>query len=197
MINIVIISISIIIFILYLLDLKRIKFTTKHIVTIAMVSSIAFILSMIKIIQYPQGGSITLFSTAPIMLVSILYGRTVGVTSGLIYALISLLNGSYVIHPAQFLLDYILPCMALGLAGVFGKDKKINIVLGGLLATTLSMICYVLSGVIFFASSAPKNMNPLIYSFIYNLSSVGVDGILSIFLISIFPIGRFNNVLKL
>ncbi len=49
------------------------------------------------------------------MVLSLLYGRTAGVTGGLIWGLLSLLNGAYVIHPIQFFLD----CL-FGPAGVTG-----------------------------------------------------------------------------
>ena len=73
-------------------------------------------------ISYPQGGGISLFSMLPIMLLSIFYGPTTGVTGGLIFGLLKLLNGAFIIHPVQFLLDCILANMAFGLAGILGND---------------------------------------------------------------------------
>lgn len=109
---------------MYAKDINKKKFATKEIVMIAMFSAISFILYMIQFIRYPQGGGITLFSMLPTMLLAILYGREAGLTGGLIFGLLKLLNGAYVVHPAQFLLDYILSNMALGLAGEFGREKK-------------------------------------------------------------------------
>ncbi len=38
------------------------------------------------------------------MLLSLVYGRTVGVTGGLIFGLLKILNGAFIVHPVQFYL---------------------------------------------------------------------------------------------
>ncbi|WP_373600059.1 energy-coupled thiamine transporter ThiT [Paraclostridium bifermentans] len=197
MINTVIIVLSIVFFIYYIKGLKKTKFTTKTVVIIGMFSAISYILNMIEFIKYPQGGGISLFSMLPTMLLSILYGNPVGITGGLVYGILKLLNDVYIIHPAQFLLDYILPTMLLGLAGTFGNEKKSKIVLGCLFAVALSVSMNIISGVVFFGDYAPKGMNVFVYSFIYNVSSVGVEGILTTILIALLPLKRLNTALKL
>ena len=133
--------ISVILFIFYFRDLKKNPITTKKMVIIAMMSGLSFMLSLIQFIKYPQGGGITLFSMLPIMILSILYGRTAGITGGLILGFLSLLNGAYVIHPVQFFLDCLFGPMALGFACIFGSDKKYKIILGALFAVTFCGIC--------------------------------------------------------
>ena len=170
MINAIIIIGSIAFFIYYLKGLKNTKFNAKIIVTIGMFSAISYILSMIEFIKYPQGGGISL---------------------------LKLLKGAYIIHPAQFLLDYILPTMLLGLAGTFGKEKKSKVILGCLFALVLSVSMNIISGCVFFGQYVPKGMNIFVYSFLYNVSSVGVEGLLSTIIISILPLNRFNKALNL
>ena len=148
---------------------------------------------MIQFVKYPQGGGITLFSMLPIMVLSLLYGRTAGITGGLIWGVLSLLNGAYVIHPVQFFLDCLFGPMALGFTCIFGSDKKYKIILGSLFAVTLSVFSYFVSGVVFFAQFAPEGMNPYLYSFLYNFTSAGVEGILCTVLISIIPLKRFKK----
>ncbi|MEG2786904.1 MAG: energy-coupled thiamine transporter ThiT [Romboutsia sp.] len=193
----IILIISIILFWLYIKDVSKTKFTTKEIVMIAMFSSISFILYMIQFIKYPQGGGITLFSMLPTMLLAILYGRCAGVTGGLLFGLLKLLNGVYVVHPAQFILDYLLSTMALGLAGEFGTEKKSDIVKGCLLATSLNVLVCIISGVVYFGQYAPEGMNIVVYSCLYNISSGGVEGLFSIIILVLLPITRFKKVLKL
>ncbi|CEI72351.1 energy-coupled thiamine transporter ThiT [Romboutsia hominis] len=195
--GIVILIVSIGWFCLYLKDMKNRKLSTKEIVIIGMFSAMSYILSMIQFIKYPQGGGITLFSMLPTMLLAILYGKEVGITAGLVFALIKLISGPTIIHPAQFLLDYILPMMVLGLAGIFGRDKKFNIFAGCILATSLSVLMYIISGVLYFAQYAPKGMNPIVYSCVYNISSAGVEGLLTSILILFIPIKRFSKVLNI
>lgn len=165
-------------------------------VIIAMMSGLSFMLSLIQFIKYPQGGGITLFSMLPIMILSILYGRTAGITGGLIWGFLSLLNGAYVIHPVQFFLDCLFGPMALGFTCIFGSEKKYKIILGALFAVTLSVFSYFVSGVVFFAEFAPEGMNTYLYSFLYNFTSAGVEGILCIILLSIIPLGRFKKLVN-
>ncbi|KKY02753.1 MULTISPECIES: energy-coupled thiamine transporter ThiT [Paraclostridium] len=196
MINAIIILGSIGFGIYYLKGLKNTKFTTKTVVMIGMFSAISYILSMIEFIKYPQGGGISLFSMLPTMLLSVLFGNTVGITGGLIYGVLKLLKGVYIIHPAQFLLDYILPTMLLGLAGSFGKDKKSKVILGCLFAVVLSVSMNIISGCVFFGDYAPEGMNVFVYSFLYNVSSQGVEGLLSALIIGILPLERLNRAIN-
>lgn len=197
MINAIIIIGSIAFFLYYLKGLKNTKINAKIIVTIGMFSAISYILSMIEFIKYPQGGGISLFSMLPTMLLSVLCGNTIGITGGLVYGLLKLLNGAYIIHPAQFLLDYILPTMLLGVAGTFGKENKLKVILGCLFALVLSVSMNVISGCVFFGDYAPEGMNVFIYSFLYNVSSLGVEGLLSTIIIAVLPLNRFDKALKL
>lgn len=195
--SVVIIIISLVMLFMYAKDINKKKFSTKEIVIIAMFSAISFILYMIQFIRYPQGGGITLFSMLPTMLLAILYGREAGLTGGLIFGLLKLLNGAYVVHPAQFLLDYILSNMALGLAGEFGREKKSDMFKGCLFASSLSVLISIISGVVYFGQYAPEGMNIVLYSCIYNISSAGVEGLLSSIILVLLPIKRFQKVLKL
>ena len=76
----------------------------------------------------------------------------------------------------------------------FGSDKKYKVILGGLFAVTLSVFSYFVSGVVFFAEFAPEGMNTYLYSFLYNFTSAGVEGILCIMILSIIPLGRFKKI---
>lgn len=180
--------ISAIVMVLYLIDLKRHKITTKEITMIGMCVAISYVLYMIPLIRYPQGGGITFFSMLPIMLLSLVYGRTVGVTGGLIFGLLKLLNGAFIIHPVQFMLDYVLSNMVLGLAGSFGIDKKYKVFLGSLMAGALSTFICVVSGAVFFGQYAPTGMNVWIYSIIYNVSSAGLESLLTAVVLTVMPI---------
>ena len=184
---------AVITFILYFLDLKKNPINTKQMVIIAMVSAISFILSLIQFIKYPQDGGISLCSMMPVMVLSLLYGRTAGLTGGIIFGLLSMLNGVYVVHPVQFLLDYILARMVLGLAGIFGNDNKVKVILGSAFAVSVSVFISFLSGVVFFGEFAPAGMGVVLYSFLYNFTTAGIEGILSIVVIALIPLERFKK----
>ena len=182
--------------ILYARKMKNYKFKTKEIVVIAMFSAMSYILSLIPFIRYPQGGGINMFSMLPLLLVSILYSREAGLTAGLITGTISLLMGGYIMHPAQVILDYAIPDMALGLSDICGKSNKKNIMLGSIVAVLLNTTAHFISGVVFFGQFAPEGMNPVLYSFIYNFSGHGIEGLLCVGVLSVLPIVNLRKVAK-
>jgi thiamine transporter len=55
----------------------------------------------------------------------------------------------------------------LGLAGLFRNSIK-GVFMGTFLGVFGRFICHVISGVVVWASYAPPEMNPLIYSIVYN-----------------------------
>lgn len=189
-------AISILLLVLYFMDLRKHKITTKEITMIGMSVAISYVLYMIPLVKYPQGGGLTFFSMLPIMLLSLVYGRTVGVTGGLIFGLLKILNGAFIIHPVQFLLDYVLSNMALGLAGSFGIDKKYKIFLGSLMAGVISTLICTVSGAVFFGQYAPVGMNVWVYSGIYNFSSAGVESFLTSIVLTIMPVKLLARRMK-
>lgn len=188
---------SIVLMIFYVVDLiKNARFNVKSIVMIGMFSAMSFVLYLIEFIKYPQGGGISLFSMMPTMILALLYGRQAGLTGGAIFGLLKLLNGATIVHPAQFILDYLLGGMALGLAGTFGREKKSNVIAGCLFAAGLSVLSMVVSGAVFFGEYAPAGMNVWLYSLIYNLSSAGVEGLLTTVLVTAMPLKRLEKAAK-
>lgn len=182
--------IGIIMFIIYVREIRKTKFTSRLIFLIGIFAALSYILNLIKFIRMPQGGSVTLLSMLPVMMLSLLYGKGVGLTSGILLGFLKMLDGITFIHPVQFLLDYILGNMALGFAGMFGRDSKVKIFFGCLISGFLGVMFSVISGVVFFSEFAPENMNPWIYSIIYNFSSLGVEVVLTTIVMTIFPIDR-------
>ncbi|MGL5869984.1 energy-coupled thiamine transporter ThiT [Clostridium chrysemydis] len=193
-INSLIVIFTIIVFIFYIRELKNKRLKTRELVIIGVMSAASFILHTIQFIKYPQGGGITLLSMLPILLLSIIYGARVGMTSGLIVGILELLIGGFVVHPVQILLDYILSNMFLGLSGIFGSDKKYKYILGSGLAMFLSLVTCIISGVVFFGNFAPKGMNVLLYSIIYNGSSMGVESVITLIVLFLLPINKIKRI---
>lgn len=141
--------------------------------------AMSFGLSYVKIFEMPQGGSITLFSLLPIMIFSFIYGTKKGVLVCFIYGILQAVQDPWIIHPAQFLLDYPVAFAAIGLSGTFSQIKKlerfpqVSFVLGGILGGSIRFLSHLLSGVFAFEAYA-KGLNPWIYSLAYN-SFVFVD----------------------
>ena len=194
MLNTIMLIICLVPIAFYIFNLRKFKLNTKTMIVVALFAACNLVLSKIQLIQYPQGGGINLLSSLPILMVGLLYGPITGMTCGLVAGLISLIGGAYMIHPAQFLLDYILPTMLLGVSGIFGSDSKKNIFIGCLIAVLLKQTAHILSGCIYFGAYAWEGWDPLPYSIVYNLSGTGVEGLLSSIVLTVMPLAKIKKM---
>ena len=165
--------------------------------------ALSFALSYIKFWQMPQGGSITLASLLPVMLFAYVYGPKKGLMVGFIYGVMQAVQDAYIIHPAQFLLDYPIAFSMVAFAGVFAKIKaldkvpQVKFALGAVLAGALRFFAHVLSGVFAFSAYAIDSgaTNFWVYSLVYN-SFVFVDIVLVIAVgVILFSSKAFNRML--
>lgn len=171
---------------------KSLKFDSKLIARIGLAIALAFILDMIKIYTLPNGGgSISLGSMVPILLISFIYGPSIGLFTGFLFGVFKLILDPYILNPIQVLFDYPLPFMAIGVAGFF-KNKYI----GASIGMFLRFISHFISGVVFFGSYAPEGISPIIYSLAVNGSAVGGELIICLVLLAFLPIERLIKTLK-
>lgn len=154
-------------------------FDTKAISYAAICIAMSFALSYLKLWQMPQGGSVTVASLLPLMLYSYMFGVRKGVFAGMIYGVLQAVQDPWIIHPAQFLLDYPIAFAAIGVSGMFAKWKKlenlpqVQFALGAVVAVVLRFFAHILSGVFAFSEYSTLD-NVWIYSMAYN-SFVFVD----------------------
>ena len=66
---------------------------TKNLVTTAMLLAFATVLSLVQIFALPFGGSITLVSMLPVVLIGYMYGIKWGIMSAFIYSLLQMMTG--------------------------------------------------------------------------------------------------------
>ena len=137
---------------------------TRALVFGALSVSLSFILSYIKLLEMPMGGSITLCAMLPICLYAAVFGLRQGLLAGLALGILQLFQDLYVVHWAQLILDYFIAFACYGLAGLFPKKLP----LGLTVAALARMLCSVLSGVIFFAEYAEGWSSVWAYSIVYN-----------------------------
>ncbi len=154
------------------------RLSTRVLAQGALCVAMAFVLSYIKLFSMPLGGSVTLFSMLPIVLFAWLYGPAAGFTAAFAYSLLQVAQGAYIVHWAQFILDYFVAFTVLGVAGFFKRSLPLGMAVAGV----CRLACSVLSGVIFFASSAAEAgyASALWYSLLYNGSTIGVDTLLCV-----------------
>lgn len=163
------------------------KVDVKALAISALLIALAIILEQIKLFEMPQGGSVTLFGTLPIILCAYLLGTRSGVLAGMCVGLLNLMFGPYIIHPVQMLMDYPLAFGAMGLAGL-AREQKNGLTKGYIIGVLGRYVCAVLSGVIFFGSYAPEGFSALTWSLWYNITYLAVEGIGTIIVINLPPV---------
>ena len=166
------------------------KIQTKIIAEVVVAVALAYVLNLIVIFRLPQGGSVTAVSMVPILWLALRRGLKIGVFGGIVFGLVDMFPQPFIVHPAQFLLDYPLAFGALGLAGLFRGRPILGVIVG----IAGRFIFHFISGVIFFAMYAPAGMHPAVYSAIYNGSYLVVELVFSVIVMYILVRG---NVIKM
>lgn len=140
---------------------------------IALGTAISFLSEYIPFLNLPFGGTVTLASLLPLVLISVLYGLPWGLFSGFVYSLLQMAvgfktvsglflpnsdsyMGSVAIAFCILLLDYILAYTAVGLGGIFRSklSHRAALVWGSVFALSLCYLFHVLSGALFYGAWA-------------------------------------------
>ena len=157
---------------------------TKMLVEGAVMVALATILSYLRIVKFPWGGSITVLSMLPIIVFALRYGVKSGLAVSFVYALVQLGQGILVdgllgwglsvpMLLACIFLDYLGAFAVLGLAGMFGNKSWGGIIGGTVIAMLLRMLLHFISGVVIFHSAGMlwegfATENTWLYSLVYN-----------------------------
>lgn len=145
----------------------------------AVMIALATVLSMIKLADFPYGGSITAASLFPIAVIAYRHGTAFGLSCGVVYGVIQQLLGlnnlSYFTTwqsiVAIILLDYVVAFAVFGLSGVLrktGLNANVKMTLGVVLACVLRYLCHVISGCTVWAGLSIPTEAALVYSLAYN-----------------------------
>lgn len=143
------------------------KNNTQRLTVSGIMIALGTLLSFLAVYRLPYGGSITVFSMVPVMLVAFIYGVRWGLLCGAVFGALQALLGATT--SAAFadqrwwgvflilLLDYIVAFSVLGLAGIFkknGKNTAVSFALGCAAAGFLRLCAHFVSGVILFGGWA-------------------------------------------
>lgn len=145
----------------------------------AVMLALGFILSLLKIIDMPFGGSVTAFSMLPVIIIAYRYktpwGLLVGFSASLLQMIMGIKNLTYATSAgaviAIIMLDYVVAFTAMGLGGIFRgkiKDQGVSLASGALVACVLRYICHVISGCTVWAGVSIPDTDGLLYSLAYN-----------------------------
>ena len=150
---------------------------TRILVECALMIAIGTVLSNIKFFTMPNGGSITLLSMLPFVLVSFRHGAKWGLFTGFVNACLQMMLGfwapptpTFIYFLGEVLLDYVLAFMALGLAELFArpfKDRTVGVAVGTFAAGFLRFMCSFLSGVLVWGNLT-DGLAAWTYSLTYN-----------------------------
>lgn len=151
----------------------------------AIMVALAQILSYIKIMELPNGGSLTPVMF-PILLFAVRWGLKDGLLAGFVFGLLQLIfDGAYAWGWQSMLLDYLVAFPPLGLAGLF-KGKKWGIFAGTVLGCLGRFIVHFISGITIYRIYAPTEIlgtvfdEPNLYSLVYNGSYMLPNTILAL-----------------
>ena len=156
--------------------------TSKQIVAMiecSMMIALSTVFSLLKIIDMPYGGSVTIASMLPIVIAAyrhgFLWGLGTALTNSVIQLLLGINNLSYFISwqsiVAIILLDYVVAFGVFAISGLFRRiEKRQNLAfLYGILASSvLRYICHVISGATVWAGLSIPTNAALVYSLSYN-----------------------------
>jgi len=144
--------------------------TNRTVLIIAEISILAaFALTLDYLAQistgslYIYGGSISI-AMVPIMVISFRRGIIAGLSCGLIVGTIQVIWGGHILQFFQYILDYPVPYMVVGFAGIFTylNKRKINyvsLIMGALLAGFLRYFSHFLAGIIFWSAYVPDEFS--------------------------------------
>ena len=127
----------------------------KVLAACSLLLAIALIATEMRLFRMPQGGSVTMFRMLWLAIPGYYFGVRAGFLTGSAYGIARLITATYVVHPAQFLLDYFLAFAVFGVSGFF-KGKKYGLEMGVTLGAMLRILVSTVSGVIFFSQFAPE-----------------------------------------
>jgi len=172
--------------------------TTRRTVTVQEMAEMGIAVALGVALSYvskaiwsmPMGGTLEL-GIIPVLYIALKWGSRDGFIVGLALGLVSLATDPYFVHPIQILLDYPLPGLALGLAGLPVFRTAGNWWKGVLAGGLVRYAFHVISGLVFFATAAPTwHMSPFLYSLAYNAAYVAPS--MAIALLALTPLRRIR-----
>ncbi|MCW4025367.1 MAG: energy-coupled thiamine transporter ThiT [Candidatus Bathyarchaeota archaeon] len=161
------------------LNNTRFSSNSQVLAEIAIFVALSTALSLIVVYTMPQGGSITAASMVPLIWLALRRGPKIGVAAGILYGLIQFVLLPYIADPLQILLDYPLAFGVLGVAGFFKRWP----VIGAAVGISLRFVLHFIAGVISWAPIYAPDLNPYVYSAVYNGSYLLPELIISGFVL--------------
>ncbi len=146
----------------------------------AMMIAVATLLSMAKLLDMPYGGSVTMASMLPLVIIAYRYGTGWGLLTGFTYGAVQLALGTknigylpvrdFVSVATLVVTDYLAAFAVLGFGGLFRRlcrHQPTALALGSILVAILRYVCHVIAGWTVWAQFDLTKAG-LLYSLSYN-----------------------------
>ncbi len=168
------------------LNANPMRWSVPVIADLGVAVALAAVLGMLRPFTMPQGGSVSL-EMLPVLFIAVRRGMVPGMACGAVYGTLQLLlPGAFMYHPLQVALDYPLAFMAVGVAGAITVPNlrltAHNLrTLGAAVAlgSAARLFFHYLSGLLFFATYAPKWESPWLYALTYNLLFLAPEAVIT------------------
>lgn len=169
--------------------MKNVKLLQK-LTESAIMIALATILSLVKVIDMPYGGSVTFASMLPLIIIAYRYGFSWGALTGIVYGLVQMLFGlnnlsyatSFAAAIAIIFLDYLLAFASTSLGALFRKMQNAPAAFGygALTACAVRYIFHVISGCTVWAGVSIPSSDGLVYSLAYNATYMLPETIITV-----------------
>ena len=161
---------------------KKSIWNTKTLALGAMCIALSSVLSLIKLFELPNGGSVTPASMLPMMLFAYVYGTVPGLLLGAVYGFLQFLFGGWFLSVPQMLMDYPIAFAMIGLAGLTNKlpDQQLGLSLGVIIASIGRFIAAVVAGLIFWTDLTDGLWPAIVYSLGYTGSYMGIECVICV-----------------
>ncbi|MCA1064281.1 energy-coupled thiamine transporter ThiT [Rossellomorea sp. AcN35-11] len=167
----------------------------------SLMAAFAVILDMLPSIKLSPSISISI-AMVPIFLLSYRRGWKAGVLAGFVWGILQIaLGDAWIATPVQMVIEYFIAFAFIGFAGLFagniqgalGRNNRSAAISWLVAATFIGSLAryfwHFIAGFVFFAEYAPKDMSPLLFSFIANgITMLGSALLCSIILVIIMNI---------
>ncbi len=176
---------------------RGLKLSARNLAMGGLACALTLILGSIMI-PLPTGASITCGSWIPLMLLAVVCDRRLAFVSGWVCGILAmvLIPAWQPVHWAQMFVQQLVCFSCLGYAGVFGSDKRWKAICGMALAVAIRCFGHVISGVIFYSQNAWDGWGAWGYSLTYHISSKIPEGIFSLVILMILPLGALRKAAK-
>lgn len=160
----------------------------------ALACALTLVLSAVRI-PLPTGSSITCGGMLPLMVLALVWDPRLAMVAGWVCGVLAMLflPGWQPVHWAQVFVEHLVCFSSLGYAGILGTSPRWRVGCAAALAVLLKVAGHVLSGVVFFSQNAWDGWGAWGYSLAYNLSSHLTEGVISLVILLLLPLGVFRR----